>query len=429
MDTLQNERVLLCVGAGIAAYKCCEVVRRLKDAGADVQVVMTERATQFVTPLTFQALSGRAVRTSLFDPGAEAAMGHIELARWATVVLVAPATADLLARLAAGMADDLVTTLCLATNAAVFAAPAMNQQMWQHAATQANLTTLQARGVRFIGPDAGAQACGDVGPGRMVEPAAIVAALTAGVAQRIGAQAGESAGQQSIAHAEHPLRGCRVMITAGPTREAIDPVRYISNHSTGKQGFALATAAQTAGANVTLIAGPVNLPTPPGVRRIDVQSALQMHAAVLAEAAAQDLFIAVAAVADYRPAQAATTKLKKNAQRAPPMLALVENPDIVAAVAALPIRPFVLGFAAETDRVLDNAREKRQRKQLDAIAVNDVAAPGIGFHGDDNALTLIWDGGELTLPRAPKSEIATQLLSAVAKLMTARAALDARATD
>ena len=415
MATLEEQRVLLCVGAGIAAYKSCEVVRRLKDAGAQVQVVMTANAVQFVAPLTFQALSGRPVRTSLFDPAAEAAMGHIELARWASVVLIAPATADLLARLAGGFADDLVTTLCLATSAQVLAAPAMNQQMWQHPATQANVELLRRRSVCLIGPGAGPQACGETGPGRMAEPAEIVAAVIAAAA----------APGQLPASAPPCLLGRKVLITAGPTREAIDPVRYISNHSTGKQGFALAAAARAAGAEVTLIAGPVNLATPAGVTRIDVQTALEMHAQVLAAAAGQDLFIAVAAVADYRPDRLAATKIKKTAGGDPLTLTLTENPDIVAAVAALAERPFVLGFAAETDRVLDNAREKRRRKRLDAIAVNDVAAPGIGFESDDNAVTLIWEGGERALPRTTKEAIAMQLIEAVAALMSARAAAPA----
>ena len=415
MATLEEQRVLLCVGAGIAAYKSCEVVRRLKDAGAQVQVVMTANAVQFVAPLTFQALSGRPVRTSLFDPAAEAAMGHIELARWASVVLIAPATADLLARLAGGFADDLVTTLCLATSAQVLVAPAMNQQMWQHPATQANVELLRRRSVCLIGPGAGPQACGETGPGRMAEPAEIVAAVIAAAA----------APGQRPASAPPCLLGRKVLITAGPTREAIDPVRYISNHSTGKQGFALAAAARAAGAEVTLIAGPVNLATPAGVTRIDVQTALEMHAQVLAAAAGQDLFIAVAAVADYRPDRLAATKIKKTAGGDPLTLTLTENPDIVAAVAALAERPFVLGFAAETDRVLDNAREKRRRKRLDAIAVNDVAAPGIGFESDDNAVTLIWEGGERALPRTTKEAIAMQLIEAVAALMSARAAAPA----
>ena len=406
MDTLKQPRVLLCVTAGIAAYKCCEVVRRLKDEGADVQVVMTERATQFVTPLTFQALSGRPVRTSLFDAAAEAAMGHIELARWASLVLIAPATADVLARLAAGIADDLVTTLCLATSAPVMAAPAMNQQMWQHPATQANLRTLLDRGMRLIGPDEGDQACGEVGPGRMVEPASLVQAVLAAV--------------HTLPSTGTSLAGRRVLITAGPTREAIDPVRYISNHSSGKQGFALAAAAQRAGAEVTLIAGPVTLPTPTGVRRIDVISARDMHQATLAAIADHDFFIAVAAVADYRPTHSATTKLKKIGGDAALTIALTENPDIVAEVATLTKRPFVVGFAAETDRVLDNAREKRLRKGLDAIVVNDVASPGIGFGGDDNAVTLIWDDGEQTIARAAKARIAEQLIEALARLLHER---------
>ena len=411
MQSLSDKRILLCVSAGIAAYKCCDLVRRLADAGATVQVAMTPRATAFVTPLTLQALTGRPVRTELFDDAAEAAMGHIELARWADAVLVAPATADVLARLAHGMADDLVTTLCLATTAPVHVAPAMNHRMWLHPATQANLATLRERGVTVHGPGDGAQACGEFGPGRMAEPADIVAALLKD----------PTAGTAPAASGPGALAGRKVVITAGPTREALDPVRYISNHSSGKQGFALAEAARDAGAQVVLIAGPVSLPTPPGMRRVDVVSAREMHAAALREAGDCDLFIAVAAVADYRPRTAAETKIKKAGDGAGLVLELVENPDIVASIGALPRRPFIVGFAAETDNVLANARSKRARKGMDFIVLNDVADQSIGFSSDDNAVTLIGEHEELMLAKAPKAEISRRIITTVAQRMGAPA--------
>jgi phosphopantothenoylcysteine decarboxylase/phosphopantothenate--cysteine ligase len=414
MQSLSDKRILLCVSAGIAAYKCCDLVRRLAEAGATVQVAMTPRATAFVTPLTLQALTGRPVRTELFDDAAEAAMGHIELARWADAVLVAPASADVLARLAHGMADDLVTTLCLATTAPVHVAPAMNHRMWLHPATQANLATLRERGVTVHGPGDGAQACGEFGPGRMAEPADIVTAL-------MGHPTAPPAGVDLAAAAPGALAGRKVVITAGPTREALDPVRYISNHSSGKQGFALAEAARDAGAQVVLIAGPVSLPTPPGIRRVDVVSARDMHAAALGEARDCDRFIAVAAVADYRPRAAAETKIKKAGDGAGLVLELVENPDIVASIGALPNRPFIVGFAAETDNVLDNARSKRARKRMDLIVLNDVADQSIGFSSDDNAVTLIGEHEELTLAKAPKKEISRRIITAIAQRMGAPA--------
>lgn len=403
MSSISGKHILLCVGAGIAAYKCCELVRRLTDAGAEVQVVLTPRAAAFVTPTTFQALSGRPVRSELFDAAAEAAMGHIELARWADVVVVAPATADLLARLTHGHADDLATTLCLATTAPLVVAPAMNHRMWLHLATQANLAQLEARGARIVGPGVGAQACGEFGPGRMEEPERLVHAIA-----------------DAMTPAVATLRGRRVVITAGPTREAIDPVRYISNHSSGKQGFALAAAAQAAGAEVTLIAGPVTLPTPPGVQRIDVLSARDMHGAVLRAVPGCDLFIAVAAVADYRPAYEADSKIKKQRDGAGIVIELIENPDIVASVAGLRPKPYVVGFAAETDNVLANAREKRARKGMDLIVLNDVADTRIGFSSDDNAVTLIAADGEQTLPMAPKAAIARALIDAIGDRLPAR---------
>ncbi len=431
MSNLSGKRILLCVSAGIAAYKSCELVRRLIEAGASVQVAMTPRAQAFVTPLTLQALSGRDVRTELFDSAAEAAMGHIELARWADLVVVAPASADLLARLTHGLADDLVTTLCLATRAPLWVAPAMNHQMWKHPATTANVALLQARGVQLLGPDAGPQACGEFGPGRMLAPEHIVAALAAAPAS-----AGLSGGTGGTASAAMPpthaptraqvLAGRKVVITAGPTREALDPVRYISNHSSGKQGFAVAAAAAAAGAQVTLIAGPVQLGTPAGVRRIDVLTARDMHAAVLDEMAGCDIFIAVAAVADYRPLNESAAKIKKTGDGAPLTLELVENPDVVGSVGALPTRPFIVGFAAETDNLLENARSKRRRKNMDLIVLNNVADTEIGFSSDSNAVTFISATAETHLVKAPKAEIATQLINVIAACLSSSAASPTR---
>lgn len=390
---LANKRIVLGVSGGIAAYKAAELIRRLRDAGAEVQVVMTAAAQQFITPLTLQALSGHPVHTDLLDPAAEAAMGHIELARWADLVLVAPASADCLARLAQGIANDLLSTLWLATRAQLAVAPAMNQQMWAAPALQANLARLRERGVAVFGPAAGAQACGDVGEGRMLEAVALAACC---------ADLFETG----------TLSGRHVVITAGPTREAIDPVRYISNHSSGKMGFALAAACIEAGARVTLVAGPVHLPTPARVTRVNVTSALEMLAAVELAVTDADVFIATAAVADYRPASVAEQKIKKVADAL--TLELVKNPDIVAAVAARSPRPFVLGFAAETERVLEHARGKLERKRLDMIACNDVARADIGFQSDDNALTVLWDGGEQVLEKAGKSVIARRLVALLA---------------
>lgn len=391
---LHNRRLLLGISGGIAAYKAAELVRALRQAGAEVRVVMTEAATQFVTPMTLQALSGNPVRSALFDPQHEAAMGHIELARWAELVVVAPASADFLARLTAGMANDLLATLCLATNAPIAVAPAMNQQMWQAAVTRQNVARLHERGVMIWGPAEGAQACGEVGPGRMLEPSELL--------QRC---------QQHFA--DGPLKGVRLTITAGPTREALDPVRFISNHSSGKMGFAIATAASAMGAQVRLVAGPVALSTPAGVERIDVESAAQMLAAVLADPG--EIFIACAAVADYRPERRATEKVKKHAEHL--TLPLVRTPDILATVSALEKPPFTVGFAAETENLLDNARIKLQHKGLDMIAANWVGAraEGAGFDGNENALQLLWRDGERSLPRCGKSELAQQLLGVVAE--------------
>lgn len=391
-------RVLLGVSGGIAAYKGAELVRRLRDAGAEVRVVLTENAARFVTALTFQALSGNPVRTSLWDEHAEAAMGHIELARWADEVLIAPASADLIARLAQGHADDLLTTLCLATAARVSIAPAMNLRMWGHAATQANIVTLRSRGVLVFGPAEGRMAEPESGPGRLLEPEEIVAELAA-------------------AHAPRELAGLKFLISAGPTFEDIDPVRFIGNRSSGRMGFAVAEAAAAAGAAVTLVAGPVWLATPTGVERIDVRSAREMRAAVLAQAPRHDVFVSAAAVGDFRPEVIAPQKLKKSGAGGLE-LALVQNPDILAEVASLPQRPFVVGFAAETEHVEDYARAKLERKKLDLIAANRVGTD-CGFERDDNALLLLWPGGREQLAQADKRELARAL---VARIVERRAA-------
>ncbi|MGY6517988.1 MAG: bifunctional phosphopantothenoylcysteine decarboxylase/phosphopantothenate--cysteine ligase CoaBC [Lysobacteraceae bacterium] len=393
---LASQRILLGVSGGIAAYKSADLVRRLREAGAEVRVVMTAGAARFITATTLQALSGHPVRDSLWDASAEAAMGHIELARWATRVLVAPASASTLARLAHGHADDLLGTLCLATTAPLSLAPAMNHRMWSHPATRTNLDLLVARGAQLIGPDSGDQACGETGPGRMSEPADIVASLS-------------GAGDAGV------LAGRRVLVTAGPTFEDIDPVRFVGNRSSGKMGFAVAAAAAAMGARVTLVAGPVALATPPGVERVDVRSAAQMHAAVFDRIAGQDLFVAAAAVADYTPAEVAGSKIKKG--EGPMQLELGRTRDILAEVAAASARPFVVGFAAETDHVLDYARGKLQRKRLDMIAANRVGVAGSGFEADANTIELLWPEGGTTLGPAPKADLARALLAEVARRM------------
>ncbi|WP_285260851.1 bifunctional phosphopantothenoylcysteine decarboxylase/phosphopantothenate--cysteine ligase CoaBC [Halopseudomonas bauzanensis] len=404
MQRLLNKQVVLGISGGIAAYKSAELVRRLKDAGADVRVVMTRAAHEFITPLTLQALSGNPVHGDLLDPAAEAAMGHIELARWADLVLIAPATADLMARLANGRGDDLLTTLVLATDAPIALAPAMNQAMWRDPATQANLQILLQRDMKVYGPAAGEQACGDIGPGRMLEPTEIAARCAECFERGL-------------------LTGRHVLINAGPTREAIDPVRYLSNHSSGKMGFALAEAAAEAGARVTLVAGPVNLPTPARVDRVDVVSAADMLAACEAALPA-DLFIAAAAVADYRPASCAPGKLKKETDSdAGLTLTLIRNPDILATLAGHVQRPgFCVGFAAETDDVLGYASDKLTRKNLDLIVANDVSQPGIGFNADDNAVTLIDRSlAQQPLPRASKHKLARQIIAVIADRLTTSA--------
>jgi len=394
MDRLVNKRILLGVTGGIAAYKSADLVRRLQDAGADVRVVMTKSACEFITPLTMQALSGHPVHTDLLDPEAEAAMGHIELARWADLVLIAPASANFMARLAHGHGSDLLSTVCLATGAPIAIAPAMNQQMWADAATQRNLLMLQEKGVQVFGPASGSQACGDVGAGRMLEPMEIV-------------QAAANVFEYDL------LTGKHVVITAGPTREAIDPVRYITNKSSGKMGFAIAELAAEAGARVTLIAGPVNLPTPARVTRIDVTRAQDMYEACM-DVVGQgcDIFIATAAVADYRPVVTADHKIKKSTEEV--HLTLVKNPDIVAAVAEHDKRPFTVGFAAETRDVVEYATAKLTNKNLDMIATNDVSGQNVGFNSDNNALTVIWPGGHKVLPLASKRQIAKQLIELIA---------------
>ncbi len=396
MQDFQGRRVLVGVAGGIAAYKTPDLVRRLRDAGAEVQVVLTAGAARFVTPLTFQAVSGRPVRDDLWDAAAEAAMGHIELARWADLLLIAPASADLIARLAAGLADDLLTTVCLATQAPVAIAPAMNRVMWEHPATRANVATLRDRGVALLGPAAGAQACGETGVGRMLEPFEILAGAAPLLAPPV----------------PPALAGVRVLLTAGPTRERLDPVRFISNRSSGKMGFAVAAAARAAGADVVLVAGPVQLPTPPGVRRIDVESAADMLGAVQREVAAADVFIATAAVADYRPAQPAPQKIKKTATSLE--LDLERTIDILATVAAAPSRPFVVGFAAETENVEQHARAKLLRKNLDMIAANEVGDDKV-FEKDDNELLVLWSGGRRELGPGSKAALARELVALIAE--------------
>ena len=401
LASLQNKRVLLGITGGIAAYKAPDVARRLQEQGADVRVVMSRGACEFITPLTLQAVTGNRVHTDLLDADAETAMGHIELARWGDVIVVAPATADAMARIAAGRADDLLGTLLSASDAPVLLAPAMNQAMWRDAATQAHRQQLAERGVHLVGPAAGEQACGDTGLGRMSEAADICAATAALFETTVWS-------------------GKRLLITAGPTREAIDPVRYLSNHSSGKMGFALAEAAAEAGAAVTLVAGPVDLPTPARVTRIDVSSAAEMLAACEQRIAASDVFVGTAAVADFRPANPAENKIKKRDDENDMALQLVKNPDILATMAASKAdRPDLLciGFAAETNDVEANARAKIERKQLDMIIANDVSRSDIGFGSDDNELLLITPASSTTLPKASKQQLARSLIAQIADLL------------
>tara|TARA_R110001592_G_scaffold356278_1_gene657839 strand:+ start:89500 stop:90708 length:1209 start_codon:yes stop_codon:yes gene_type:complete len=400
MPSLANKRVLLGVTGGIAAYKSAEIIRRLQDLGSSVRVVMTPAATDFITPLTLQALSGNPVHTELLDTAAEAAMGHIELARWADVILIAPASADFMAKLVNGEGSDLLSTLCLASRSPLAIAPAMNQGMWRNASTQHNVERLRGRGTHIFGPAEGSQACGETGPGRMIEPDDI-AELTADLFET------------------GSLAGKKVVITAGPTREAIDPVRYISNHSSGKMGYALAEAAAEAGAKTVLISGPVNLPPPDRVKTIAITSAKEMYDAALAEADGCQLFIASAAVADYRPVQVSEQKIKKSADSM--TIKLVKNPDIVAAVAALQQRPFTVGFAAETptteDCLENHARGKLERKNLDLVIANDVSDRTIGFNSDDNAVLVVEMQGSEAIPKINKSILARQLIAKIALML------------
>ncbi|MDR3415656.1 MAG: bifunctional phosphopantothenoylcysteine decarboxylase/phosphopantothenate--cysteine ligase CoaBC [Nevskia sp.] len=396
-------RILLGVTGGIAAYKAAELVRQLVKAGAQVQVVMTDSAQRFVGAQTFQALSGRTVRSSLWDEQAEAAMGHIELARWPDAIVVAPASANFLARLAHGFADDLLSTQCLATDRPLHVAPAMNRLMWSNAATQANLATLRSRGVRVIGPASGDQACGEVGEGRMSEPAGIAAEVLAGLGHHPAASAAPHQG---------PLAGVRVVVTAGPTREPIDPVRFITNRSSGKQGYALADALAQLGAEVTLVSGPVHLAAPAGVKRIEVETAQQMLAATLAEVDGAQILVGAAAVADYRPAAPAEQKIKKHAEALE--LALTRNADILSAVRAEQPQLFIVGFAAETEKVAEHARDKLKRKRLDLVAANRVGA-GLAFDRDDNTLQVFWHDGERSFGPGLKTMIAQQLAALIAE--------------
>ena len=394
MAHLFNRNVLLGVSGGIAAYKSAELVRQLRELGADVRVIMTRGAQEFITSLTLQALSGHPVHTDLLDAEAEQGMGHIELARWADLLVLAPATADLLARLATGRADDLLTTAVLATPAPLLLAPAMNQQMWLAPATRANRARLIEHGRILVGPEDGEQACGELGPGRMAEPATLV--------DRV---------HRLLSPGD--LAGVSVLITAGPTREAIDPVRFLGNRSSGRMGFAIAAAAAAAGARVTLVSGPVSLDTPWAVERVDVVSAQDMHKAVMARVANCDIFVGAAAVADYRPVSQASAKIKKDSTLLE--LKLERNPDILADVAALPGAPFCVGFAAETENLEANARQKLSRKSLDMVAANRVGVTGPGFESAENSLSLYWQGGSMELPLAPKDQLAVELMEVVAR--------------
>ncbi|HET7675006.1 MAG TPA: bifunctional phosphopantothenoylcysteine decarboxylase/phosphopantothenate--cysteine ligase CoaBC [Gammaproteobacteria bacterium] len=393
--SLEGKRILLGVTGGIAAYKSPDLVRRLRDAGADVRVVMTASAQQFVAPLTFQAVSGHAVPEGLWDPAAAMGMAHIELARWADLILIAPATAEVMAKLAHGHADDLLTTLCLASEAPLALAPAMNRVMWTSPATQANRALLEQRGTRILGPGIGPLAEAESGPGRMLEPLEIVVAL---------AESGA-------------LAGVNVLVTAGPTREPIDAVRYVSNRSSGRMGYAVAAAAAQAGAKVTLVSGPVELTVPAGVERVNVETAADMYRETLARAKDADIFIGAAAIADYAPANPAASKIKKKTPELE--VALIRTQDVLAAVAALEKPPFTVGFAAETDDVEANARTKLETKRLDMIAANRVG-PGLGFETENNALTVLWRDGKKDLGEAPKRVLATRLVEEIARRYRAK---------
>ncbi len=392
MNELKGRKVLLGVTGSIAAYKSPDIVRRLKEQGAQVRVVLTASAEKLVSPTVFQAVSGEPVRGDIWDEKAEAAMGHIELAKWADYILIAPATANVIAQLASGSADNLLTTLVLASDAQLALAPSMNQAMWNDSATQANCDVLRKRNALFIGPASGEQACGDVGPGRMSEPADIVNRLTRG-------------------GADGALEGLKVVVTAGPTREPIDPVRFVSNRSSGKMGFAVARAAADAGAHVTLIAGPVNLPTPPGVDRVDTETTQQMFDATMAAVADADIYIGAAAISDYRPEHAAPQKIKKSADTFE--LLMVKSPDVLATVAALDDAPFTVGFAAETEKLEEHAALKLERKKLNMIIANLVGV-NLCFDADDNEVVVLWPGGRQPFPKLSKQELARQLVDTIA---------------
>lgn len=397
MNTLYNKRILLGITGSIAAYKSAELTRRLKEHGAEVRVVMTRAATQFITPLTLQALSGHPVHTDLLDTRAEAAMGHIELARWADVILVAPASADFIARLSTGRADDLLAAICLASRSLIAVAPAMNQAMWENPATRDNIRSLQTHHIHLFGPDNGSQACGETGPGRLLETEQLIQ-------------------QTRSLFVNGTLSGQRIVITAGPTREPIDPVRFISNRSSGKMGFAIADAATAAGASVTLICGPTTLPTPEHIKRIDVETASQMHQVVINNMHDCDIFVATAAVSDYRPGLQAVNKIKKNQDEM--QLNLVKTPDILAAVADLSTPPFTVGFAAETENLLDYARNKLQQKKLDMIVANQVG-PATGFDQDNNELDILWQDGHIHLDLNSKTTLARDLIKIIAERINA----------
>ena len=404
-DKLPAMNIVLGITGGIAAYKAPDLVRRLRERGGDVQIVMTASAEQFVTGTALQAVSGRPIRSNLWDKEAEAAMSHIELARWADVVLIAPATAEVMARIVSGGAPDLLTTICLATEAPLAVAPAMNHVMWSNPATQANRKVLEERGIHILGPGVGSQACGETGAGRMLDPDTIAAAVF----------------DLAVGKGEGLLTGRKVVITAGPTREPIDPVRYITNRSSGKMGYAMARAAAAQGAEVVLISGPVNLPEPPGIEVHNVLSAQDMYDATHTFVGEADIFIAAAAVADYRPAELKEQKIKKNEESM--SIDLVRCPDILASVAALAIGPFTVGFAAETEKVDAYARSKLEKKNLDMIIANRVGHDR-GFDTDDNSVNVIWTDGEQRFPEARKSELARDLVELIARRFYA-----ARGTD
>jgi phosphopantothenoylcysteine decarboxylase/phosphopantothenate--cysteine ligase len=394
MTEPRYSRIILGISGGIAAYKSPDLVRRLRERGAEVQVVMTESGSKMVSPAVFQAVSGRAVRSDLWDEQAEDAMGHIELARWADLVVIAPATANIMSQLATGTATGLLTTLCLASEAELVLAPAMNQAMWKNPATQDNFETLRTRGVRFIGPDSGSQACGEVGPGRMTEPDAIAADLF-----------------DSALGGSPRLNGKKVLVSAGPTREPIDPVRYVSNRSSGKMGFAVAQAAVRAGASVTLVAGPVSLPTPAGVERVNVETAEQMRDAVLERAVGADIYVGAAAISDYRPNAVAPEKIKKKSPTL--QIDMVKSRDVLAEVAAMQPGPFTVGFAAETQKLEEHARAKLVGKNLDMI-IGNLVGDNLCFDQDENSVLMLWADGSEELERMPKTQIAAGIIDTVA---------------